>query len=266
MNTLYKATLQLPGLTQSLQLCLHNPEHDLVSKYIHEHHYWEIHETALLLDSLKAGQNIIDVGANIGYYSIISADKVGNQGNVFAFEPDPDNFALLEQNISLNHMNNIHAINAGLSNNNEDSFLYLSADNQGDHRLFAETEASAKTAIKLLNGDEFFLNHPSPIHFIKIDTQGGEFQVVDGLRNTIYNNREHLSMIVEFWPWGLIQNGHNARELLALLDSFNLTIHIMDHLQGGFYSSQRAVLLEWLEDVEHNPDNQGFINLLLTPA
>ena len=54
--------------------------------------------------------------------------------------------------------------------------------------------------------------------------------------------------------------------LRHFLDQYSLDIHIMDHIQGGVYSSKRADLDMWLAEVEENPDNQGFINLLLTPS
>lgn len=262
--------IKVPGLKPAISFQTHDPADELVSKYIHEHHYWELHESTTILDTLKEGNTFVDIGANIGYYSVIAAEKVGKNGKVFSFEPDPKNFSLLKENAAINHYVNIEVVNAGLSNKHHTSPLYMSVENRGDHRLFTDKEQKQIShVIELIPGDSIFLNSDNQqetIHCIKIDTQGYECHIIDGLRQTIQQNQSHLSIVMEFWPWGLRQNQSNAYELLSILDQFNFDIHILDHINGGIYTSERKALDNWLADVENNPDNQGFINLLLTPS
>jgi len=266
---MFKTTIELSQLDKSLPFYTHSPEQELVSRHIHEQHCWEIHETNALLELMKPGQSFIDIGANIGYYTVIAAARLGDSGQVFSFEPDPENYALLTQNIEQNHFKNVQAFNLGLSNQDCSLPIFCSEENRGDHRLF-ETEAHQQgNMIQLVKADEFFMDrygqYPT-VHCIKIDTQGYEYSIVDGLKKTIAANQAHLNMVVEFWPWGLRQNQSSAKALLALLDQYSLQIHIMDHIQGGIYSSKRKDLDKWLAEVEENPDNQGFVNLLLTPS
>ena len=134
----------------------------------------------------------------------------------------------------------------------------------GDEQTDGSTRHSAE--IELITGDSFFDTIDTPIHFIKIDTQGAEYGVLTGLKNTIEKNKHHLRMIVEFCPWALRNNGHQAMELIDFLREHFSGIHIMDHQQGGLYSSNIDDLLEWTTEVESNPDNQGFLNLFITPS
>lgn len=268
---MFKTYIQVSGIKEKLPFNTHNPETELVSQQIHAQHCWEIHETHTLLNILKPGQTLIDVGANIGYYSIVSAARLGKNGRVVSFEPDPQNFNLLLENIKQNHFKQIHAFNIGLSNQKTNLPLYRSADNRGDHRLFETPQHIASDVIALDSGDNVLLERNASIshltvHCIKIDTQGYEYSIIDGLHKTITANQKHLHMLVEFWPWGLRKNQTSATELLKLLQQYNMNIHILDHVQGGIYSSRLSDLQDWLAEVEDNPDNQGFVNLLLTPS
>ena len=72
---------------------------------------WEPKVIRAVTDTVKPGMTIIDIGAHIGYYSLLFAKCVGPSGRVFAFEPLPGNFALLQKNLQLNNLQNVHALN-----------------------------------------------------------------------------------------------------------------------------------------------------------
>ena len=83
-------------------LQLHDERDRFVSRQLRDQGIWEPFETTLVMASLAPGSVFVDVGANIGYFSVVAADIVGEDGQVLAFEPDPDNFALLQANLALN--------------------------------------------------------------------------------------------------------------------------------------------------------------------
>ena len=114
-------------------------EQDLfVSRRIREEGIWEPHETSLILDLLQPGDTFLDVGANIGYFSILAAAAVGEAGSVMAYEPDPENYRLLQANVELNALRpRVISTAAALSDANGEGRLYLSADNLGDHQVYA---------------------------------------------------------------------------------------------------------------------------------
>ncbi|MCG2725697.1 MAG: FkbM family methyltransferase [Elusimicrobia bacterium] len=75
---------------------------------------------------IKKGDIVLDLGAHIGYYTLIFAKLVGNEGKVIAFEPSPNNFALLKKNIGINGYKNVILKQKAVSNKNENIKLYLS--------------------------------------------------------------------------------------------------------------------------------------------
>ena len=77
---------------------------------------WEASETAAFLAHVRPGMCVFDVGANIGYYTLLAARAVGPSGRVYAFEPEPHNFELLTRNVAENRFTNVRAINAAVSN------------------------------------------------------------------------------------------------------------------------------------------------------
>jgi hypothetical protein len=94
--------LDIPGLDLPLRLQVHGSADQVVSASLRDNRIWEPFETRLFVDLLKPGDVVVDVGANLGYFSIIAGALVGAAGRVFAFEPDPDNYALVQANIALN--------------------------------------------------------------------------------------------------------------------------------------------------------------------
>lgn len=258
-------SLAIPELSESLKMAVHERGDQVVSKCIREQGYWEYYETLLLLKHLKRGDVFLDIGANIGYYSLIGAQCVGEGGRVIAFEPEANNFQLLEKNRTLNGFDAlIDAHQVALSNTNSSSTLYLSNDNYGDHRSFPGQTHQRKETVKTLVGDHL-ISDEHPVNFIKVDTQGAEYHVLSGLRKTITNNRAHLKMIVEFCPFGLRHSGASGTQLLALLDEFEFSYHIIDHHRDHLLPIDSQSLQEWITETDATPENEGFINLLLCP-
>ncbi|MBD2859869.1 FkbM family methyltransferase [Spongiibacter sp. KMU-158] len=207
---------------------------------------------------------MVDVGANIGYYSVLGAAAVGSQGKVFAFEPEPANFSLLEENLRLNGIRHTKAINAALSVENAPSTLFLSENNWGDHQIYSRGETRRQVSIDLVRGDDILGNAISRIDLLKIDTQGAEFKVISGLENLIRQSLPELSIIIEFWPFGLKKAGDHGLQLLDLLASFELPIWMIDHLGHALHPCSIAELREWVDALDADPDNEGFFNLLLS--
>jgi FkbM family methyltransferase len=234
-----------------------------VSAKIREHGVWEAFESHLVCQLLQPGDCFIDVGANIGYYSVLAAAAVGEDGRVFAFEPEPTNFALLETNIALNGLNQVSSVNAGLAAKNCKAQLYLSDDNWGDHQIYDRGEQRSSTSIELIRGDDYLRNKTEHIDVLKIDTQGAEFQVLTGLEQTVRASLPRLRMIIEFWPFGLKKSGAHGHELLDLLISFELPIWMINHIEHTLHPCSEADLRKWVDALDANPDDEGFFNLLL---
>jgi FkbM family methyltransferase len=145
---------------------------------------YEPYETELMLRQAsaiggQAGCVVVDVGANIGYYTILLADKVGKKGKVYAFEPDSTSFDILEKNIKANKLENVVAIKAAAGSREGKLELYKSEENLGDHKLYGKGK---KEIVKVIRLDDFI---KEKVDLIKIDTQGWEPEVIEGAKEII---------------------------------------------------------------------------------
>src|SRR5688572_13621160 len=95
-------------------------QHDtVISESIRQRKIWAEAETRLFRELIRPGMVVVDVGANIGYFSLLASTLVGPTGRVYAFEPDPVNCALLRKNVRLNRVTNIEVIESALSDNED---------------------------------------------------------------------------------------------------------------------------------------------------
>lgn len=257
--------LNIAGIEQALQLFLHGNKDQIISERLRKDGIWEAYETELSVKLLAAGQTYIDVGANIGYYSVIAGQCVGETGTVISYEPNADNFALLNKNIAANQLKNIQSFPYALSDKDGEGKLYLSTDNFGDHRIYQSPEDREHQSIQLINGGQHLSTLCERVDFIKIDTQGAEFFVLNGLMDVVRRNKEHLRMIIEVCPYGIRKSGSHGLELLQLLDSTGMQYHIIDHIGHALIPAESHHLADWIKSLDEDLLNEGFINLLLSP-
>ena len=134
---------------------------------------WEPAETAWFLRIVKPGDTIVDVGANVGYYTIIGSRLVGDKGKVYAFEPEPAKFELLEKNVRLNGLTNVVLERKALSNRKGTLKLFIADKNKGDHRIYQpEGESRPSVDVEAVRLDEYFKDHKRRIDVLKIGHPG----------------------------------------------------------------------------------------------
>lgn len=267
MNSEQPVSLQVPGLAQALFLHVHPEGDQVISPRLRAEGIWEPYETQLLLALLQPGDVLVDVGANIGYFSLIAAAAVGEQGRVIAFEPHATNFDLLQRNVALNDFaSRIECVCAGLSDRAGAGALYVSAENSGDHQIYAGVEQRRSAAIKLLRGADFLRDRLPRIDVVKIDTQGSEARVVTGLLPLLQQAGDNLRMLVELTPFSLRQAGSSGRQLIEQLASLKLPFWIVDHVQHRLWSSSAEDLARWCDNWDAVPNADGFMNILVGKA
>jgi len=167
----------------------------------------------LVESRIQPGQTFVNVGANIGYFTLILARLVGVTGHGYAFEPEPDNFKLLAENVKLNGYENITIINSAVSNATGTLTLYLNdKQNRGDHRIWDNTGARVKTTVDVVTLDEYLSCLDEHIDFIKMDVQGAEAGVIEGAERIL--DEDGPMILMEFWPWGLRQAGHDPIDMI----------------------------------------------------
>ncbi len=184
-------------------------------------------ETAFFKRNVRAGHRVIDIGANIGYYTLIFARQVGSEGHVYGFEPEPENFALLTRNVALNKYSNVTLENAAISSSEGILDLYLNENNRGDHQLYDAGDARTCVRVKTTSIDAYFQRQDIPIDFIKMDIQGWEPAAIEGMKELLVANH-HLVLVTEFWPQGMVAAGHDPGTFISSLVELGFKIFQCD--------------------------------------
>ena len=184
---------------------------------------WEPLETALFRSEIGEGDVVVDVGANVGYYTLIAAQKVGKTGQVWAFEPDPDSFELLRRNVELNGYDNVQLVPKALGAKPGTLRLYRHPTNRGDHRIYdpGDTREAVQVAVTTL--DQYFATRDR-VDLIKIDTQGAECTILAGAGQTLQRH-DDVRLIMEYTPQYIRQMGADPAACLSGLDELGFAFY-----------------------------------------
>jgi FkbM family methyltransferase len=165
--------------------------------------------------SPKMGDIVIDVGAAFGFYTILAARMIGQQGKVVAIEPQPDSFEMLNRNIKLNKLANIIPLNYAISSARTTLKLYDSystIQERSGQSSQSYIEVSADTLDNLLRRLDI-----DEVNWIKVDVEGAELEVLRGSVGILSRSR-NLTLLVEVHSPDLI------KPILELCNSFELTV------------------------------------------
>jgi FkbM family methyltransferase len=182
-----------------------------------------------------AGSCVLDIGANIGYYTLILSQKVGNTGSVFSFEPEESNFSVLKRNLRLNHTTNVTVFRLALNNESGTAYLGLSDSNMGDHRLLTQSSLSrgqekrVRQMVEMTRLDDVLPDQESNrIRFIKMDVQGSEYHVLKGAERFLSNQAKNLVILIEYDPELLRETSTDPVDLIALISRLGFRVFKLD--------------------------------------
>jgi len=227
------------------------PEDKFVGQRIALEKY-EPYETNLILRQAQDKSVIVDVGANIGYYTVLLAQKAKK---IYAFEPDSVNFEILEKNIRANNLENVVAVKAAMGSFNGKIKLYKSKENLGDHKVYKNDQfpISNFREVKVIKLDYFI---KEPVNLIKIDTQGWEPEVIEGAKNLIENYKPIIFM--EYSP---------ASYKLAKLDGSKMMEFLKNIYKKFFWIDEWLYIYKVLEknkiDQICSTNKTGYADLLM---
>ncbi len=180
----------------------------------------------LIRISLKADENAIDVGGNIGLQSIRMSQSVGRTGKVLAFEPLRHLREKFTKNIGLNKAENITLLPFALSSEETEADFIVDKKlwNQGTFSLGNKIGAGDKERIIIKKGDGIpEIQSLGSLSLIKIDVEGFEFQVIRGLLTTIEKHRPRIIFEYDENYWR--DNGQDINDCYLLLKSLNYTLY-----------------------------------------
>jgi len=178
-------------------------------------------EVGLLGRLCREGMSVLDLGANVGFHTLLFARSVGAGGHVWAFEPDPDNFSTLCNNLELNSYGNVTAVQAAVGSATGRGSLYRSPFHC-DHRTYPTEEGRREIPVEMISVDEF-LPPGQRVDFVKMDIQGAEGMALQGMKRTIASN-PGIVILMEFWPEGLRKTGFSPEMVLSELKDIGFAL------------------------------------------
>jgi FkbM family methyltransferase len=192
---------------------------DMIQQYIYYFGLWEADLTDWISQQLGPGDTFIDVGANIGYYSLLGSTRVGPSGSVVAIEASPTIFQQLQANLNRNHTANVRSVNMAASDRRGTLQLFRGpAHNGGETSLFQGKGFEPDVAVEAASLAEILQPHEiSNARLIKLDIEGAEGAVLPGLMTLLKSGRPDLELIVEFHPQYLTEPGKGVMDLLELV-------------------------------------------------
>ncbi len=180
---------------------------------------YEREQTTLFKKVVKEGMTVVDIGANIGYYTLIASKIVGVSGKVMSFEPEPSNLRLLLQNIEVNGCTNVEPLSYAVADKLARKRLYLS--NPGEHSLY--TSGDKYIVVNVIKLDSLI----HQVDVIKMDVEGAELPALIGMADLVKNN--DVKLFTEFYPDGFQRAGCTPREFWDKLVEYGFTfIYLID--------------------------------------
>lgn len=166
--------------------------------------------------NLKEGDVFVDVGANIGYFSIIASQKVGKSGKVYSFEPSRREYVRLLKNIDLNKASNIVPFNVALSNSNKELEFWVAEGHTGLNRIAVENlSGGSNISVPAFRMD--YILDIEKIDLLKIDVEGAEYLVLDGM-SEIFKKCSLKILVIEITQIFLEKYGHSKKMIYDLME------------------------------------------------
>src|SRR5919109_3619950 len=253
---LYSST-KILGVDKTLLLEIHVPSHDYrIHCPLNKEDFIVMtkHEEEIIgLFRPKEGDTVVDVGAHMGRYTITSSKSVGQHGRVIAVEAHPYNFRILYNNLRLNKLQNVSALNCAVYSKKARLKLYLPDEELGytmHHSLMTNylvAKYSERIEQKYIEVEAYTLdnllqfNGIDQVNWIKIDVEGAEYEVLRGAKEILSANKR-ISILVE------VHGKDTYGPTIELLRSNNFNIEFEKTYDNG----EKHVLARKLQIDRHN--------------
>lgn len=234
------------------------PSMGFVTAMIHDR--YEVEMKHCLKSLIRSGMTVFDVGAHVGYYTLMAARLVGPSGRVYAFEAEPENYAILKRNIELNGYTNVTCIPHAVSNRSGIVSLHVSRQGNDRHTIIGESQTMSLSTTLRVNSvtlDDFAASVGWPtVDVIKMDIEGAEPLAIDGM-SELLGRSPHLNLVVEFAPELLRAGGADPTTFLNDLKDLGFIITPVE-TDLSSHALESANLPYLMNEI----DRRGVINLL----
>lgn len=205
------------------------PNESTVLSFLQSGRYYEPDVSNAMMRILREGDTAIDVGANIGFFTVLLGKLVGPAGRVLSVEPDNANLERLKANLALNGIDNADLLEQPVTDQPGEVTFFINSDNSGGNALWDPGEFAGnpksranpqprRLAATTLDAEAARLKLATP-RLIKIDTEGAEQRVLEGARGLLEGCRVPF-VIAELHEFGLQKMGCSGASLRALMEGF----------------------------------------------
>ncbi len=215
---------------------------DKVGRKIFDNTSFEKRIICVMLSRIREGMTVVDVGANIGYYSLLMSQKVGFSGKVVSFEPNSSIFKEFEHNLKINKITNVIAERVAISSETGYQTLLIPCDGMEAHASFNQNETFTTSRVEMVRTEKlddalgrFGIEH---VDLIKIDVEGAEKSVFEGASKMLSAEKGRPAIIFE------------CSEMLC--EAFGHRVYdVLNFLRGFGYSVKEISFGVWLADIDN---------------
>jgi len=187
----------------------------------------EAYMSELFCSVVRPGMTVIDAGAYLGWYALLAAQRFGPDGEVFAFEPNPETFPYLVHNVKVNRLSDrILTLPVALSDTASKLPFQLNLEDPSQSSLYP-VKRSTTRLVECAPLDDL-LDSSVRVDVVKIDVEGAELRTLRGMRSVLQRAQEDLVMFVECNPFALASAETSVDNLVRALQELDLEILMID--------------------------------------
>ena len=204
------------------------PRNGWVDNYIFLNSIHEPNILKVIKYSISKGDIVVDIGANIGQHTLFMSKFTGEKGKVYCFEPLNKNYRSIKKSIDLNNFKNVTVEKKAVGEKNTMIKIFIpNSNNDRSSRKLFEVSSDKYEETEMVTLDDYFSN--KKIHFIKIDTEGFEPEVISGADKIITQHKP--TILLEYSPLFYEQRKIESSSLLEYLSSQN---YILNDIDSGY--------------------------------
>ena len=188
---------------------------------------------------VKRGMTVFDIGSSIGYYTILARSLVGSEGRIYAFEPHPESYKKLKENVEMNGYTNCYLINKAVSDKSRRTRFYLHPDSGRSSLLHPEGKSKC-IEVEAMALDEFIKEGVIP-NIIKMDIEGAEPLALSGMRDLL--DTKELILFIEY--------KHNKEYISRFLEERGFELYFIT-TNGELIPLEKGEKLSNLPNLEPN--------------
>jgi FkbM family methyltransferase len=234
------------------------PQHYPMLYWLRLKRNYERYTRRLFLRALAPGMRVLDLGANIGYYTLLAADAVGATGRVYAFECDPVNARFLYHNVKLNGLGEVVSIVPKAASSYAGVTRFFSdRENSLKSSLVIEHQRAETIEVECTTVDDV-IGPLEKIDVVKVDVEGVEIDAISGMERTL-SRLEKLVMFVECCPYALSTAGGSVTQLLGELDRHGFQVYVIREKEKRLVADHGELF-----EAERSGDESYYANLYCT--